>query len=115
MNGEALQRHLDPIYEIVQAGLALQGGGACGAFTGWGLDRLLEEPWLRCDDVFGASTKAMNAAALAGGFVESGAQWEVISMLRNEGRKAAEEFLLKHGSDIGDRSTVDLNVLLDQV
>ena len=33
--------------------LALQGGGAHGAFT-WGvLDRLLEEPWLRIEGISG--------------------------------------------------------------
>ena len=33
--------------------LALQGGGAHGAFT-WGvLDRLLEEPWLEVDGISG--------------------------------------------------------------
>ena len=42
--------------------LALQGGGAHGAFT-WGvLDRLLEEPWLRIDGISGTSAGAMNAA-----------------------------------------------------
>jgi NTE family protein len=35
--------------DSLQIDLALQGGGAHGAFT-WGvLDRLLEEPWLRID------------------------------------------------------------------
>lgn len=34
--------------------LALQGGGAHGAFT-WGvLDRLLEEPWLRIEGISGS-------------------------------------------------------------
>jgi len=47
--------------------LALQGGGAHGAFT-WGvLDRLLEEPWLRIDGISGTSAGAMNAAVLACG------------------------------------------------
>jgi NTE family protein len=33
--------------------LALQGGGAHGAFT-WGvLDRLLHEPWLQIDGISG--------------------------------------------------------------
>ena len=42
--------------------LALQGGGAHGAFT-WGvLDRLLEEPWLTFDGISGTSAGAMNAA-----------------------------------------------------
>ncbi len=53
--------------------LALQGGGAHGAFT-WGvLDRLLEEPWLDIEGVSGTSAGAMNAAVLASGFAKGGA------------------------------------------
>jgi NTE family protein len=53
--------------------LALQGGGAHGAFT-WGvLDRLLEEPWLQVDGISGTSAGAMNAAVLVHGFIEDGA------------------------------------------
>jgi NTE family protein len=52
--------------------LALQGGGAHGAFT-WGvLDRLLEEPWLRIDGVSGTSAGAMNAAVMAEGHAKGG-------------------------------------------
>jgi len=47
--------------------LALQGGGAHGAFT-WGvLDRFLEEPWLEIDGISGTSAGAMNAAVLIHG------------------------------------------------
>src|SRR5512136_985727 len=54
--------------------LALQGGGAHGAFT-WGvLDRLLEEPKLRIDGISGTSAGAMNAAVLADGFTDGGAE-----------------------------------------
>ena len=54
--------------------LALQGGGAHGAFT-WGvLDRLLEEPWLRIDGISGTSAGAMNAAVLADGHAAGGAE-----------------------------------------
>jgi NTE family protein len=54
--------------------LALQGGGSHGAFT-WGvLDRLLEEPWLRIAAISGTSAGAMNAAVLADGWVEGGAE-----------------------------------------
>ena len=54
--------------------LALQGGGAHGAFT-WGvLDRLLEEPWLRIEAISGTSAGAMNAAVLADGHAEGGAE-----------------------------------------
>ena len=48
--------------------LALQGGGAHGAFT-WGvLDRLLEQPQLRIEGISGTSAGAMNAAVLAHGY-----------------------------------------------
>jgi len=52
--------------------LALQGGGAHGAFT-WGvLDRLLEDPGLEIAGLSGASAGALNAAALAGGWQDGG-------------------------------------------
>jgi NTE family protein len=52
--------------------LALQGGGAHGAFT-WGvLERLLEQPEFRIDAISGASAGALNAVALAAGYVEAG-------------------------------------------
>ena len=52
--------------------LALQGGGAHGAFT-WGvLDRLLEEPWLKIEGISGTSAGAMNAAALVSGHAADG-------------------------------------------
>jgi len=54
--------------------LALQGGGAHGAFT-WGvLDRLLEDPRIVIEAVSGTSAGAMNAAALAAGIAEGGAE-----------------------------------------
>jgi NTE family protein len=52
--------------------LALQGGGAHGAYT-WGvLDRLLEETWLTFDGISGTSAGAMNAAVLVDGYAEGG-------------------------------------------
>jgi NTE family protein len=52
--------------------LALQGGGAHGAYT-WGvLDRLLEESWLHIDGISGTSAGAMNAAVLADGLAHGG-------------------------------------------
>src|SRR5271170_6596959 len=54
--------------------LALQGGGSHGAFT-WGvLDRLLEEPRLSIVAISGTSAGAMNAAVLADGWTERGAE-----------------------------------------
>ncbi len=59
--------------EPVLVDLALQGGGSHGAFT-WGvLDRLLEEPWLNIVAISGTSAGAMNAAVLADGWTEGGA------------------------------------------
>ncbi|HML90773.1 patatin-like phospholipase family protein [Methyloceanibacter sp.] len=52
--------------------LALQGGGAHGAFT-WGvLDRLLDEPRLKIEGISGTSAGAMNAAVLVDGYTERG-------------------------------------------
>jgi NTE family protein len=54
--------------------LALQGGGAHGAFT-WGvLDRLLEESGLRIEGISGTSAGAMNAAVLAAGHAANGSK-----------------------------------------
>lgn len=54
--------------------LALQGGGAHGAFT-WGvLDRLLEDGRVRIEGISGASAGAINAAVLADGFEKGGAE-----------------------------------------
>ena len=52
--------------------LALQGGGAHGAFT-WGvLDRLLEEPWLEIEGVSGTSAGAMNATVMVAAHAKGG-------------------------------------------
>ena len=59
--------------EPVLIDLALQGGGAHGAFA-WGvLDRLLEETWLTIEAISGTSAGAMNAAVLADGHAVGGA------------------------------------------
>jgi NTE family protein len=69
--------------------LALQGGGAHGAFT-WGvLDRLLEERWLTFDGISGTSAGAMNAAVMASGHAHGGA----------DGAHAALEDFWKRVSD----------------
>ncbi|WP_417603527.1 patatin-like phospholipase family protein [Primorskyibacter flagellatus] len=52
--------------------LALQGGGAHGAYT-WGvLDRLLEEPDLEIAGISGTSAGALNGAALKAGMRQGG-------------------------------------------
>ena len=59
---------------VKQINLALQGGGAHGAFT-WGvLDRLLDEPELEIRGISGTSAGALNGAALKAGMVTGGRQ-----------------------------------------
>ena len=43
------------------------------------------------------------------------AEWAFFCMLRDEGRKAAEQFLATHGDSIGVRSTLDIDFLLTEV
>ena len=54
--------------------LALQGGGAHGAFT-WGvLDRLLEDERFAVEGISGTSAGALNAVVLASGWLAGGAE-----------------------------------------
>ena len=43
------------------------------------------------------------------------AEWEFFSLLRDEGRRSAQVFLESHASGLGCRSTLDLDVLLEQI
>jgi NTE family protein len=64
----------ETVRQPVPVDLALQGGGSHGAFT-WGvLDRLIEEPWLRIEAISGTSAGAMNAALVADGWTQGGAE-----------------------------------------
>ena len=63
--------------------LALQGGGAHGAFT-WGvLDALLDDPRIQLEGLSGSSAGAMNAVVLADGWLKGG---------RSGARQALAEF-----------------------
>jgi NTE family protein len=80
----AVAANADPIL----IDLALQGGGAHGAFT-WGVvDRLLEEPQLSIEGISGTSAGAMNAAVLAHGHAAGG----------TKGPKAALEYFWRRVS-----------------
>ena len=58
--------------------LALQGGGAHGAFT-WGvLDAILEDGRFAIEAITGASAGSMNAVVLAEGWVEDGPDGAVL-------------------------------------
>lgn len=71
--------------------LALQGGGAHGAFT-WGvLDRLLQDERIEIEGISGASAGAVNAVVLAHG-------------LRTGGRRAARQALLRFWSRVSNAS-----------
>ena len=69
--------------DLKHINLALQGGGAHGAFT-WGvLDRILEDDRLQIDGVSGTSAGAMNGAIVVSGHIAGG----------NDGaRKALDRF-----------------------
>jgi NTE family protein len=43
------------------------------------------------------------------------AEWEFLCMLRDEGRRCADAFLATHGRDLGERSSLDLDQLLQGV
>src|SRR5262249_43728292 len=43
------------------------------------------------------------------------AEWDFLRMLRDEGRSSAEKFLVANGKNIGKRSSIDLDKLLQQV
>jgi NTE family protein len=43
------------------------------------------------------------------------AEWEFFSLLHDAGRRSAQVFLEAHASDLGHRSTLDLDILLEQI
>lgn len=58
--------------KIKKINLALQGGGAHGAFT-WGvLDTILQDPRIEISGLSGTSAGALNAAALKAGMINNG-------------------------------------------
>jgi len=74
--------------KVKHVGVALQGGGAHGAFT-WGvLDRLLEEETLVADAMCGTSAGAVNAVVCAYGLHVGGAQ-KAKELLESLWRKVA--------------------------
>lgn len=75
--------------------LALQGGGAHGAFT-WGvLDRLLDEDWLDFAAISGTSAGALNGAALQAGLAAAKGR---------QARQAARQNLRHIWSEVGQVS-----------
>jgi len=75
--------------DTISIDLALQGGGAHGAYT-WGvLDRILQEDRLKIEGISGTSAGAMNAAALISGHAKAG----------NAGAREALELFWRHVSE----------------
>ncbi len=58
---------------------------------------------------------ASEAMATLGYSSKLNAEWGFLCMLRDEGRRSAESFLEKDGTNIGQRSTFDLDALLEGV
>lgn len=56
---------------------------------------------------------ATSAIADLGSSSKMNAEWDFLCMLRDEGRRSAEEFLQNHGADLGKRSSLDLDALLE--
>ncbi len=83
--------------------LALQGGGAHGAFT-WGvLDRLIEDGRLTFAAISGTSAGAMNAVVLADGFDRGGTGEGARERLRKFWQGVSHDGPSVGGSDIIDR------------
>ena len=81
--------------EAKRINLALQGGGAHGAFA-WGvLDRLLDEPGIEIAGISGTSAGALNGAALAAGLACGPGR---------HGRQAARDNLAHIWSQVGQVS-----------
>jgi NTE family protein len=53
-----------------------------------------------------------DALAKFGASSKFNAEWEFVAMLREEGRRAANEFLKTHADDLGRRSTADIDALV---
>jgi predicted acylesterase/phospholipase RssA len=87
-------------------------GGAAGAQTA------LEAFWRRVSEARWAGMRVhlvgnaiMNSLTASSKLI---AEWDFLTFLRNKGRKSAESFLELHGGDLGRKSTVDLDVLLER-
>jgi len=53
-----------------------------------------------------------DALAEFGSSSKLNAEWEFVSLLKEEGRKSADAFLSEHGHELGRQSTTDMDVLL---
>ncbi len=58
---------------------------------------------------------ASKVLAALGASSKFNAEWDFLCMLRDEGRRAADAFLAASSDNIGKRSSIDLDILLQQV
>ena len=77
---------------MIRINLALQGGGAHGAFTWGALDRLLEDEGIEIAAISGTSAGALNGAALKAGWIEGG----------RDGARENLDWLWAQVGDLGD-------------
>ena len=61
-----------------------------------------------------AETQTLETISL-GSSSKLNAEWDFLVMLRDEGRRRAKEFLAHHSADLGRRSSLDLDQLLEGV
>ena len=90
--------------------LALQGGGAHGAFT-WGvLDRILEEKDIEIPGLSGTSAGAMNAAVMVDGYTRGGREGAGLGLFLAERLVAAHggTIEVESGEGAGTRFTIRL-------
>lgn len=102
-----------PTGEARRVNVALQGGGAHGAFT-WGvIDRLLEDPRIAFEGISATSAGAMNAAVLAAGFAQGGREgarlalsgfWRLVSRAASAGPLQRTPFEMLFGLGAVDAS-----------
>jgi NTE family protein len=43
------------------------------------------------------------------------AEWSFFTLLHDEGRRSAQAFLETHAMDVGNRSTLNIDALLEQI
>jgi NTE family protein len=93
MRVQPSRRRAAPKADVKTVNLALQGGGAHGAFA-WGvLDRLIEDGRIRFEGISATSAGAMNAAVLAHGWTVGGP----------DGARSALENFWRAISEAGER------------
>jgi NTE family protein len=99
LKGRAVQSQ--PAAKVKRINLALQGGGAHGAFT-WGvLEQLLSDERLAVEGISGTSAGAVNAVMLADGLISGG---------REEAQKRLADFWLA-ASSTGNLPAIQREVL----